>query len=176
MNELDLRQQLLDQRRILVSGPLDSAATGEIAAMLMTLDGRSDESVQLVVSGPGGPITDALALLDIIGLMRAPVDTTCLGAVAGTATALVASGTGTRRAPVRATLSLRCDDPHQVDGSAADVSARADELVAVRQRYVALLAAFTGRPVDDLEPEVDRGGALDATAALALGLIDEIQR
>jgi ATP-dependent Clp protease protease subunit len=174
MSSFDLREQLLDQRRILVNGALDETATTEIAAMLMTLDGRSDEPVELVVSGPGGPIADALALLDIIHLMRAPVATTCLGATTGTATALVASGTGVRRAPARATLSLRCDDPQQLAGTPADVVTRAEEAVAVRDRFVNLLAGVTGQPVERIANELDRGRQLDAASALEFGLIDEV--
>lgn len=174
MRNLDLREQLLDQRRILVSGVLDHSATSEIAAMLMTLDGRSAEPVELVVSGPGGPVADVLALLDIIELMRAPVATTCLGAATGTATALIASGTGGRRASARATLSLRCDDAQHFDGHPVDVATRAEEAVATRERLVTALVNATGQPAERIGRELDRGRSLDAAAALEMGLIDEI--
>ena len=174
MSGFDLREQLLDQRRILVNGVLDQSSTSEIAAMLMTLDGRSAEPVELVVSGPGGPVADALALLDIIALMRAPVATTCLGAATGTATALIASGTGGRRASARATLSLRCDDAQHFDGHPVDVATRAEEALATRERFVAALAAATGQPIERISHELDRGRSLDAAAAKEMGLIDEI--
>ena len=175
MSPFDPREQLLEQRRILVNGALDEATTSEIAAMLMTLDGRSAEPVELVVSGPGGPIADVLAVIDIVQLMRAPVATTCLGRATGTATALIAVGTGGRRASTRATLSLRCDDRQAFDGAPADVAAKAEELVAVRGRLVDVLAAATGRSPARVEEELDRGRPLDAAAALDFGLLDEIE-
>jgi ATP-dependent Clp protease protease subunit len=174
MNLFDPREHLLEQRRILVNGPLVDKATTEIAAMLMTLDGRSDEPVELVVSGDGGPIADALAVIDVVQLMRAPVTTTCLGAASGTAAALIAVGTDGRRASARATLSLRCDDRQSFDGHPADVAARADQVLAIRDRYVAVLHAATAQPEERIRREIERGRPLDAAAALEFGLIDEI--
>lgn len=174
MTFFDPREHLLDSRRILVNESLDESATGEIAAMLMTLDGRSPDPVELVISGPGGPIADVVALLDVVQLMRAPVATTCLGIANGTAAALVAAGTGRRRASQRATLSLRCDDRQHFDGHPVDVVNKAEELLTVRNQLVDRLAEATGQPDAWIGHELDRGGTLDAAAALERGLIDEI--
>ena len=126
------------------------------------------------MSGSGGPIAAVMALLDIVQLMRAPVTTTCLGTATGTAAALVACGTGDRRASRRATLSLRCNDRQQIEGHPVDVITKADELLAVRSQFVKRLAEATGQPIDWVDQELDRGRALDATAALERGLIDGI--
>ncbi len=174
MSYFDPREQLLDSRRIMVSQPLVETATTDIAAMLMTLDGRSADPVELLISGPGGPIADVMSLLDIVQLMRAPVATVCLGAATGTAAALVACGTGGRRASRRATLSLRCDDRHEFGGHPADVVTKAEELVTVRAQLVARLAEATGQHAEWVDHQLDRGGNLAAPAALERGLIDEL--
>lgn len=168
------REQLLDRRRLIVNGRLDTERTTELAAELMALDGRSSEPVELFVSGDGGPVADAFSVLDVIGLMRAPVATTCIGAVKGTAAVIMASGTGTRRAAEHATISLRCDQIESFSGSADDAKRRADEIEATRQRLVDALVAATGQSPEVIGHELDEGVAHDAASALAMGLIDEV--
>ena len=94
----DVETHLFARRRVLLSGVLDGDAANRVAAQLMALDGRSAEPIEIVVNSDGGPIADVLTLLDIVGLMRAPVRTVCVGRATGTAAVLVACGTGGRHA------------------------------------------------------------------------------
>ena len=77
-------------------GPLDGELVNGVAAELMALDGRSADDVELVINSDGGPPADVVVLLDVIGAMRAPVVTTCMGRAKGTAAVLLACGTGRR--------------------------------------------------------------------------------
>lgn len=170
-----LPQDLLaGQRRILVNGVIDTNRSNDLCARLMTFDGQSDATVELLVSGPGGPVADILPVLDVLALMRGPVATTCLGSAEGTAAALVAAGSGSRRARAGATVCLRVDDRHSIEGRAGDVSERAGELVALMERYLDALVAATGQDRDWLAHQVARGTRLDAGAALERGLLDAI--
>ena len=170
----DPQQQLLEQRTVMISGPLDTTKASEVAALLMTLDGRSSKPVDLIVNSTGGPIADALSLLDVLQLMRAPVTTTCVGAATGTAAAVVACGTGERLATARASFSLRCSATEAVEGTAEDLAVRAHQLTEARARLVEAVAGATGQPAESISDAVDRGGHLGADEALAFGLIDRI--
>lgn len=174
MTAFDPRDTLLEQRTVMVGGALDGETVADAAARLMMLDGRSARPVELVVSGRGGPVAGVLSLLDVVGLMRAPVTTICLGPVAGTAAALVAFGSGERLATPRASFSLRCDELTTIEGSASSIAIRAEELVAVRQRLVDALVAATGGDVAAVDDAMTTGRTLDADAALDFGLIDRI--
>lgn len=169
-----LWERLADQRRILVSGPLDRDAVTNLSAQLMALDGRSSREIELVINSTGGPISEIFAALDVIGLMRAPVKTTCVGAAVGTAAALVASGTGERRAAAHARLSLRHRDTQTANGATNDLLRLADEVAAQHRRYLDLLAATTGQELELIEAEVDHGSHHDPIAAQKLGIIDAI--
>jgi ATP-dependent Clp protease protease subunit len=141
----------------------------------MALDGRSSDVVELVVNSGGGRLADVVPLLDVIGLMRAPVSTHCLGRATGTAAVLVACGTGRRRAAAHAVMSLRCREPEQVQGPPDTLRQQLEELELVRRHIIALLVAATGRPADELGAQLDAGGRLDPPGAAALGLIDPIE-
>ncbi len=168
----DPLQQLYDRRTVLLGGPLDAAAATRIAAQLMSLD--ADRPVELLVNSPGGPVAEVFAVLDVIALMRGPVNTTCIGRACGTAAAVLATGTGRRRAAPNATVSLRCAEESRVDGTAAEVARQSEMLRADRTRLAAMLAAATGLAVDRVEHELDAGTSSTVAEALALHLIDEV--
>ena len=169
---VDLPPDLTDQRRVLVSGPLDEEATTRVCAELMELDARSAKDVELVVNSDGGRLSDVLRLLDVIGLMRAPVRTTCVGRATGTAAMLLACGTGGRRASRHALMSLRCAEREELQGSPAALRSQLDELELVRRHVLEALAKATDRPAAELEEHLDHGSILDRQQAAALGIID----
>lgn len=165
---------LLDQRKVLLAGPLDADAANRLSAQLMTLDGVSSRTVELFINSSGGGIAEALAPLDVIGLMRAPVGTTCMGTARGTAAALLACGTGERRCTPNATVSLRCSHPEAIEGTAVVVQREAEHLAATRARLRALLARATGQSTTVIDDHLDHGGILDPAQARQLGIVDLI--
>lgn len=170
----DAWEGLAEQRRILVSGPLDRDAVVELSAKLMAFDGASSRDVEIVINSSGGPLAEIFALLDVIDLMRARTNTTIIGSAAGTAVAVAACGTGRRRAAPNATLCLRVEDRHTIEGTASDIGRNAAELDALRGRYVAALAAATSLGAERLVAEIDRGRFLTAAEACDVGIVDTI--
>lgn len=169
-----IRDSLADQRRILVSGMLDREAITGLTAQLMAFDGTSSRDVEMLVSGPGGPVADILPVFDVFGLMRAKVSATAIGAVSGTAVGLVAACTGQRLAAPHARFSLRVDGIESVRGTADDIARHAEEMARQRSRYLTLLSAATGRDANELSDEIDRGGPRTADDARAIGIIDAV--
>ena len=172
-------ERLLQRRTILVSAVLDHDAVSTLCAQLMSLDGRSADDVELLVSSDGGPVDAIVAVLDVLDVMRARVNVMCTGRARGTAAVLVACATGTRRAGRHATLSLRLPgDPVDVgDAGAAggrELAGRLEETMLVRRTLVASVVRATGRSVDAVEAELDHGGGLDGEAAVAFGLVDSV--
>jgi ATP-dependent Clp protease, protease subunit len=159
-------------RRVVVSGPLDTATVVRVSAELMELDGRSADDVELVVNSDGGSLGDLLGLLDVIASMRARVATVCMGRATGSAAVLVACGTGGRRAGVHATMSLRTRIVEHVEGPPDAIRARLDDLDHVRRNVVAALARATGRPASELDRDLDTGPMLDRAQAIESGLLD----
>jgi ATP-dependent Clp protease protease subunit len=172
--EGDPTQRLFDRRRILVSGPLDSRAAQELCAQLMALDGASAQVVEVVLNSPGGAITELSVVLDVVELMRAPVAITCVGTARGTAAILLACGSGRRRAGSHATVSLRCELPEALGGTAAEITRQAEELQRLRDRLRAVVVEATGQPAETIAAELDHGLLHDAVGARDLGIVDEV--
>jgi len=167
-------ERLFEQRRVFLRGRLEGASATRLAAELMALDGESSRDVTLVITSPGGPVDDCWSVLDVLGVMRAPVHTTALGQASGTAAAVLACGTGRRRVAAHATVSLRLNEPDELRGTADEVRAAAEQLTARRTALAQRLADATGRPVADLAAALDHGPVLTAVDAVAAGLADEV--
>jgi ATP-dependent Clp protease protease subunit len=169
-------ERLLQRRTILVSGLLDHDAVSTLCAQLMSLDGRSADDVELLVSSDGGPVDAIVAVLDVLDVMRARVNVMCTGRARGTAAVLVACATGTRRAGRHATLSLRLpgDTGDAGDAGGRELAGRLEETVLVHRTLVASVVRATGRSADAVEAELDHGGVLAPEAAVAFGLVDTV--
>lgn len=166
--------RLYERRVVFARGPLDDQAGTDLCAELMALDGVSSDPVTLLVNSPGGPIGAVLPVVDTLGLLRAPVATTCIGQAVGTAAVLLAAGTGTRRAGPRSRISLRLGAEEGLHGTAAEVGRAMESWLWQRDQLVAVLVGRTGAPEDELRRQLDAGADLDPPAALALGLLDTL--
>lgn len=171
-----VRDSLAEQRRILVSGALNSESITYLVAQLMAFDGASSRDVEIMISSSGGPMSDFFPVLDVMDLMRAKVNVTAIGAVTGTALGLVAVCKGERRAAPHATFSLRLDATQSIQSTAGDIARHAEDLSRQRSSYVTALSIATGQDRDVLVEETDRGRGHTADEALAMGIVDAIAR
>jgi ATP-dependent Clp protease, protease subunit len=170
----DPMRRLYERRAVLLGVPLDAAAATDVAAELMSLDGRSGREIELLVNSPGGPLDDMFAVLDVIALLRAPVAVTCFGRAFGTAAIILASGTGKRTATPNASISLRCPPAPTTVGSARDAEQLAEHERTLHDRIRRIVRERTHLPESRLDDELEHGAPFDSAAALELGVIDEI--
>lgn len=160
-------------RRVIVSDRLDHDAATFLCAQLMTLDGESDEPVDLLISSDGGPIGCLLPIIDTIATMRAPVNTRATGVATGTAGSLVALGSGNRAMAAHALLSIRLVARRAEPGLAVeDLDRIVAEQSHQRTTLAQLLSARTGATVDTIAAELDAGELHPPDDALGLGLVD----
>jgi ATP-dependent Clp protease protease subunit len=164
---------LFQRRSVWLRGPLEDEAATHLAAELMALDAQSDEPIELVINSPGGPVACGLSVIDVMDLLGAPVSTFCLGQAVGTAAAVLACGTATRRATPTARITLRLGAA-RMEGTASRLRQEADSLLDLRDRLALRLAAATGQLPALVAFDLDQGGFLTAESAVAYGLVDEV--
>ena len=169
-----LAERLLEQRRVMVSGQLDLAASTEAAARLMLLDGTGDDPIELVLSCPDGDLVAALALADTVELVGVELRTLAAGSVGGPAV-LPFAVASRRIAQPHATFRL-LEPRLEVQGAASDVIAETARHTEVAADLCRRLAAATGQSVDTVAADLRGRRVLTAQEAMAYGLVDEIQR
>jgi ATP-dependent Clp protease protease subunit len=167
-----LQETLFERRMVFVTGRLDDALAGQVAAQIMALDASGDAPIDLFLDSGDGTLEAAFVLIDVIDAARAPVRAHCRGQVSGPAVG-VAAAAGLRTAAPHTAFRLTAP-VEKVTGTADEVAARSAQHRQLLWRFQARLASATGRPAEDIADDVRRGRYLDATAAVDYGLIDSI--
>lgn len=169
-----LEGYLFDRRITVVRGALDDATATRVATEMMTLDATGDEAVTLHLDSPGGSLSAAFTLVDVMEALGVPVNVLCMGRVEGTAVAVAAAGT---RRLAMAHTQFRFGEPEiafEARASQAEELARAHlDLVG---RFHETIARHSGQAVDDVERWCTEGRHFAAPEAVRLGIVDEVSQ
>jgi ATP-dependent Clp protease protease subunit len=169
-----LARRLLEQRVVLLHGPLDYVTATRVSAELMTLDAEGDDRVTLRIDCGEAVLASALTLMDVIELMGVPVHALCLGQVGGGAIGVLA--VCAQRAALPSTRFTLSEPATQMEAHVRNVAQWAEMREAERQRFCERVGAATGKPAEEIGADLGRGLFLGAEDAVAYGLLDEVCR
>ncbi len=169
-----LRSRLLDQRVVLLHGPLDDRSVTRVSAELMTLDADGDGSVTLRLDCGEADLAVALTLMDVIELMGVPVHALCLGQVGAGAIGVVA--VCAHRAAMPSTRFSLCEPTTRHEAHVRNVAQWAELYARERHRFCERVGVATGKSVAAVEEDLERGRFLSAAEAVGYGIIDEVCR
>ena len=171
----DIYSRLLEDRIIFLSGTIGDEMANSIVAQLIFLEGKDPEKdISLYINSPGGSVSAGMAIYDTMQYIRCEVSTICIGMAASMGAFLLAAGAkGKRRSLPNSEIMI-----HQpsggAQGQASDIKIHAEQILRIRKKLNAILAARTGQPVSRIELDTERDNYMTADEALAYGLIDEI--
>ena len=171
----DIYSRLLKDRIVFLGGEVDDDSANLIVAQLLFLEADDpDKDISLYINSPGGSVTAGMAIYDTMQYIKCDVSTICIGMAASMGAFLLAAGAkGKRRALPNSEIMI-----HQplggARGQATDVAIQAEQLVKIKKKLNGILSARTGQPIEKVQADTERDNSMDAEAALAYGLIDEI--
>jgi ATP-dependent Clp protease protease subunit len=169
-----LAGRLMEQRVVLLHGPLDDATVTRVSAELMTLDAEGDEPVTLRIDCGEASLAPALTLMDVIELMGVPVRALCLGRVGGGAVGVLA--VCAHRSAMPSTRFSLSEPTTQMEAHVRNVAQWAEVRAAERRRFCERVAAAVGRAAEEVGVDLERGRFFGAPEAVAYGLLDEVCR
>ena len=103
------------------------------------------------------------------------IATICLGQAASAAAVLLAAGTKGKRLALPHSRVLLHQPYGQVGyAQVTDLEIAAREILRMRELLEQILARHTGQPIERIHTDTDRDFVMEADAALAYGVIDEI--
>lgn len=171
----DIYSRLLKERVIFLVGPVDDYSANLIIAQLLFLEAENpDKDISLYINSPGGMVTSGLAIYDTMQFIRPDVSTICIGQAASMGSLLLAAGAKGKRFALPHSRVMIHQPLGGFQGQASDIEIHTREILHLRDRLNAILARHTGQPIETIARDTDRDNFMDANAAKAYGLIDEV--
>src|SRR5258706_13304147 len=173
----DIYSRTVMERVIFMVGGIDDMTANVVGAQLLFLESENpDKDIHLYVNSPGGSIAAGMAIYDTMQFIKPDVSTLCVGMAASMGAFLLQAGTkGKRFALPNPTVMI-----HQplggFQGQASDIEIHARYIISLRERLNKLMAAHTGKSVEQVARDSERDNFLTAEQAQEYGLIDQILR
>ncbi len=171
----DIYSRLLEERIIMMAGPIDDNLANTLIAQLLYLEHRDpDKDIYLYINSPGGSVTSTLAIMDTMNHVRADVSTICVGMAASGAAILLSSGTKGKRYMLPNAEVMIHQPLGGTEGQASDIEITAKHILKTKENLNKILAKNTGKPITQVEKDTDRDFFMSADESKKYGIIDEI--
>lgn len=171
----DIYSRLLKERIIFLGGEIDDNIANIVIAQLLFLESEDPKKdISLYINSPGGSVTAGLAILDTMNHIKPDVATVCVGIAASMGAVILSAGQkGKRSALPNAEIMI-----HQpwggAQGRASDIEITAKHILKTRENLNKILAKNTGKPLAQVEKDVDRDFFMSSDEAKKYGIIDKV--
>ena len=169
--------KLFEDRIVFLGVQVDDASADDIMAQLLVLESMDpDRDITLYINSPGGSFTAMTAIYDTMQYIRPEIQTVCLGQAASAAAVLLAAGQPGKRLalPNARVLIHQPSTGGNSGGQASDIEIQAAEILRMRTWLEETMAAHTGKPVEQVNRDIDRDNILSAAEALEYGIVDQV--
>ena len=171
-----IQDEMLLDRQITLIGEIEASSASSAIKQLLHLESEDPMApITMLVSGPGGSVDSGMAIYDVMQGVSCPVNTVCMGTAASMSAVIFAAGAKRSILPHGRVM---IHDPlmTSIGGSATSVKETAENLMKTRQTMAEILAAHTGRTVDEVLEKTSGDTWFDAREAVEFGLADEITK
>ncbi len=171
----DIYSRLLSDRIIFLGEDVNESSASLVVAQLLFLEAQDPgKDISLYINSPGGSVPAGMAIYDTMKYIKCDISTICIGMAASMGAFLLAGGTkGKRFALPNAEIMI-----HQpsggAKGTASDIRIMAEYVLNNKKKLNRIMAANTGRSIEEIERDTDRDHFMSAEEALNYGLIDKV--
>lgn len=171
----DIYSRLLEDRIIFLSGEIDDAVANTVVAQLIYLEAKDpSKDINLYINSPGGSVSAGLAIYDTMNYIKCDVSTICIGMAASMGAFLLSSGAKGKRFALPNSEIMIHQPLGGAQGQASDIKIAAEHILRTKKKLNTILAANSGKPLEQIERDTDRDNYLSAEEALNYGLIDKV--
>ena len=171
----DIYSRLLKERIIFLVGPVTDESANLIVAQLLFLESENpDKDISLYINSPGGSVTAGMAIYDTMQFIKPQVSTLCTGLAASMGAFLLAAGAKGKRFSLPNSRIMIHQPSGGAQGQATDIEIHAKEILYLRKQLNGILAANTGRTLEEIALDTERDNFMSAAEAKDYGLIDEV--
>ena len=171
----DIYSRLLNDRIIFLADEVNDQTASLVVAQLLFLEAQvPDKDISLYINSPGGSVSAGMAIYDTMNFIKCDVSTICIGMAASMGAFLLSSGAKGKRIALPNSEIMIHQPLGGMQGQASDIKIHADHILRTKKRLNEILAANTGKPLEEIERDTDRDNFLTAEQAKEYGLIDEV--
>ena len=171
----DIFSRLLNDRIVMLSEEVNDTTASLIVAQLLFLEAQDpDKDIQFYINSPGGSVSAGLAIYDTMQYIKPDVSTICIGMAASMGAFLLSSGAKGKRIALPNSEIMIHQPSGGSRGQATDIQIQAGQILKIKQRLNKILAANTGKTVEEIERDCERDHFMTAEEALSYGIIDQV--
>ncbi len=171
----DIFSRLLNDRIIFLSDEVNDTTASLVVAQLLFLEAQDpDKDIAFYINSPGGSVTAGMAIYDTMNFIKCDVSTICIGMAASMGAFLLSAGTKGKRIALPHSEIMIHQPLGGAQGQASDIKIRAELILRTRDMLNRILAANTGKSIEEIERDTDRDHFMTAEQALEYGIIDKI--
>ncbi len=169
------REQLLNQRILVLDGVLDDDNGTLLTTQLLTLAAEDPGAdIALWIHSPGGSVPSMLAIRDVMRLVPCDVATLALGLACSAGQFLLSAGTKGKRFALPHARILMHQGSAGIGGTAVEIEVQADDLRHTRDTVLGIIAEDTGQPAERVFEDSLHDRWYTAIQARDYGFIDQI--
>ena len=171
----DIFSRLLKERIIFLTGPVEDTMASLVCAQLLFLEAENPKKeIAIYINSPGGVVTSGMAIYDTMQFIRPKVATLCIGQAASMGSLLLCAGEPGMRFSLPNARIMVHQPSGGFRGQAADIMLHAQEILKLKRRLNQIYVQHTGRDLAAVEEALERDNFMDAEAAKAFGLVDDV--
>ena len=171
----DIYSRLLKDRIIFLGEEVTDVSDNLVVAQMLFLEAEDPgKDIHFYINSPGGSVSAGFAIYDTMQYIKCDVSTICIGMAASMGAFLLSGGAkGKRLALPNAEIMI-----HQPSGGArgqeTEIRIVAENILKTRNKLNEILAANTGKSVEEISRDTERDNYMTAQEAVAYGLIDSV--
>ena len=171
----DIYSRLLKDRIIFLGEEVTDVSANLVVAQMLFLEAEDPgKDIHFYINSPGGSVSAGFAIYDTMQYIKCDVSTICIGMAASMGAFLLSGGAkGKRLALPNAEIMI-----HQPSGGArgqeTEIRIVAENILKTRNKLNEILAANTGKSVEEISRDTERDNYMTAEEAVAYGLIDSV--
>lgn len=171
----DIYSRLLNDRIIFLGEEVTDVSANLIVAQLLFLESEDPgKDIHMYINSPGGSVSAGLAIYDTMQYIKCDVSTICIGMAASMGAFLLSGGTKGKRMALPNSEIMIHQPSGGAQGQATEIKIVAEQILKTKRKLNEILAANTGKSLEQIEIDTERDNYMSAEEAKAYGLIDNV--
>ena len=171
----DIFSRLLKDRIIFLGEEVNDTTASLVVAQLLFLAAEDpDKDINLYINSPGGSVTAGMAIYDTMQYIKPDVSTICIGMAASMGAFLLSGGAKGKRYALPNSEIMIHQPSGGARGQATEIRIVAENILKTKEKLNKILAANTGKSLEEIERDTDRDNYMSAEEAKEYGLIDAV--